>query len=643
MRTLLISLFIFLVCHFTYAQVADRTPVQSLSNSSISYFNGYSVDVETRYTGATAGAKLIACLADAALPTGAICDMRGIASEVSQPVAGGTAPIEIGRNGPQHVIFPDCIAATFASCGFILQTTSTLLPTPSAGTLTCSGSGGTLPVGTGTYFAKLAYYTGDAFSVASAEFSCTSTGVLPGNVSVVLPACIQYSSQVNVYLSTTTGAETLQMSGTCGTTVSFGFTDLIPNQPAAPTTALPLPAIILHNNKSTIYAPMSGQNGFPFFTMGSFVASDLLATTDIGYSGISNIFFDNNANYAIVSAVYDRGAFITSIRDNISVAPGSAATGASYTIAGQYNDVSFYKPNFSCGGANVPTLAITFTPETGGDVEAAGRINIFGGLVNTKGCANTTTPGVVITGRNSSGSTYWTGQPSSTISNVNFFGTSFEMSNTATNAVLATDVSNVGFFGVFGQRGATGGTAFLSIQQSTTITGQTSSVGGFSIIGSPNIFNWVNIVSNGADTDPAASPVVTNVGWTGTYEYGGNVYSKTSSPLTVGKVIANLPSTYDSLSPITTWSHLNFQQITAPVASSCTGGTAAGTDNVFKVTGLSSATTCTVTFNKPLQLGICTGPVSQLNSLPIGITSVSTTAVTFNFASTVTSLYAQCY
>lgn len=632
----------FACCLALNAQIVDRTQVQNLSPTSsvISYLNGYDVDVETHYSGTTAGAKLIACLADATLPVGAICDMRGIVSEVSQPVAGGTAPIEIGRNGPQHVIFPDCIAATFANCGLILQTISTTLPTPSAVTPTCTTGGGTLTGGGTTYFVNLNYYTGDATSTSSTETSCVMTTA--GNLSVVLPAtCPQYTSQVTVNISTTTGTETAQLSGACGTTVSFTATDLYPHSTTAPTSATPLPAIILHNNKSTIYAPMSGQNGFPFYTTGTFVASDMLATTDKGYSSMSNLYFDNNANYAIVSGIYDRGAFVGSLRDHLTVSPGSAATGSTYQIYGQYNDISFYVPHFDCGGT-ASSLAISWAPETGGDVEAGGRINIFGGLVNAQGCASTTSA-VVLTGRSGAGSAtgFWTSQTGS-FTLVNFWGTSFELGSNTPNGILATDFNNVSLLAVFGQRASNGGTAFLNIQQTYTPSGQTSGVAGFSIISSPNISNWTNIVTNGATTDTSDTLVVSGANWEGSYEYGGGIFSKTSGSIPPGKVIANLPTLFDSSSPITLWSHLNLQQTTAPAASSCTGGTAAGTDDSFKITGITSATTCTVTFNTAIKLGICVA-TSQLAADGIGITSVTTTAVVFNIVSGTTTIYAHCF
>lgn len=88
---------------------------------------------------------------------------------------------------------------------------------------------------------------------------------------------------------------------------------------------------------------------------------------------------------------------------------------------------------------------------------------------------------------------------------------------------------------------------------------------------------------------------------------------------------------------------IQFFQTTAPVASSCGGGTVAagGTDNVFKVTGITAATACTITFNIGVHQGVCVGNTST--GIATGPTTATTSLVTFGMAALTGTLYAVCY
>lgn len=88
--------------------------------------------------------------------------------------------------------------------------------------------------------------------------------------------------------------------------------------------------------------------------------------------------------------------------------------------------------------------------------------------------------------------------------------------------------------------------------------------------------------------------------------------------------------------------HANFFQTTPPVASSCGGGTVVtgGTDNVFKVTGITAATACTVTFNAPITAGVCSANTST--GIATGNTA-SSISVTFAMAALTGSLSAVCF
>jgi hypothetical protein len=424
---------------------------------------------------------------------------------------------------------------------------------------------------------------------------------------------------------------------------------LFPHAPPQPTAARPLPSFILHNNKSTFYAPFTGQNGFSFFTVGTASMSDLLATTDNGHSGLWNLYFFNNGNAPITCGIYDRGVYVLSTRSHIGVSPGPAN---SYCIGGQYNDVHLIDLNLGCGDSgSTSALSISWTPETGttnpaqpGDVEGIHGVIFDGGLINTKGCSSTG-PSVAITGRSGAaafGLTSWVNNNGG-ILGVHFKGTTFELN---AQGVVLTDASDV----TFDNDDISGtGTAFLTINQTYTPNLQAYGVGGISIVNSP-ISGWTDAVLNNVSTDPSATVPLNSQPWFGDYLWGGGTYSLTSGAPNNGVVVSDLPQIWGNKAPLISNSaitlnnaHVGFTQTTAPVATTCGGGTATGTDNSFKVTGIASGGTCTVTFNSAIKQGICSAN-SQSASFPVGITSCSTSAVTFNFSSgNVTTLYATAF
>lgn len=91
------------------------------------------------------------------------------------------------------------------------------------------------------------------------------------------------------------------------------------------------------------------------------------------------------------------------------------------------------------------------------------------------------------------------------------------------------------------------------------------------------------------------------------------------------------------------FNHIQFTQTTAPVASSCGGGSVStgSADNAFSVTGITAATSCTITFNTAIQRQVCVGNTST--GIATGPTSISTSAVTFGMAALTGTLYAVCY
>jgi hypothetical protein len=104
--------------------------------------------------------------------------------------------------------------------------TTTTTPTPaeaahshaataptSAATLSAVAGSATLP--TGTYYVKYTYVTDRGETAASAESSLAIT--LGQNLQIVVPALPSHASSINIYISSSTNTETLQVNTTSTT------------------------------------------------------------------------------------------------------------------------------------------------------------------------------------------------------------------------------------------------------------------------------------------------------------------------------------------------------------------------------------------------------------------------------------------
>lgn len=482
-------------------------------------FGTLTVDVETAYSGANAGAKLIACLTDNTLKAGTICDMRGILNEATQPVSLGTAPIEVGRNGAQSVLWPSCIGPTNSFCGAVLNTTSTIPTTPANPTVSCSTASGSWP--SGTYYVYVETAVGDGNSAPNAtEQSCTLASA--GTLSVTGPSsCGPYVSNYNVYISTAsgTGSKTWQGSQACGSSLNFTSSNgLYPVSKAMPTSGNPVPSIIVHNNKSQFYALFSGQNGFPFYTTNTLVASNLLATTDNGYSGIENIFLYNNGGGTVTTGMYDVGNYVQSRRNNINVAAGSVY---SLKVTGEYNDVSWNQPSLGCDGTGNSTLLdIEWAPMNVGDSEGLGRLAFNGITGSSKGCSGNTGNGVNITGRSGNGSATWS-QNSNAVGNISISG-SLEMGASAGNGVYITDASSIDLSNLAITRASSGGTAAININQTYHPTGNVYQAGPVSGGASWSLSGFTDDILNNVSTDTNMTIVGSpSVAYNAPYLWGG--------------------------------------------------------------------------------------------------------------------------
>lgn len=96
-------------------------------------------------------------------------------------------------------------------------------------------------------------------------------------------------------------------------------------------------------------------------------------------------------------------------------------------------------------------------------------------------------------------------------------------------------------------------------------------------------------------------------------------------------------------SSLTVAGHLGWYG-TAPVASTCGSGTVAAgsTDNKGSITGITAATACTLTFNAALPT-LPTCVFSTSTGIAVGISSISTTAVTTTMAALTGTLYYLCF
>jgi hypothetical protein len=511
-------------------------------------FGTLTTDVEVNYSGANAGAKLIACLADNTLAPGTICDMRGILREATQPVSLGTAPIEIGRNGPQSVLWPSCDGPTNSFCGAVVNTSSTTLATPPAPTISCSTTGGNYHSAGVTFFVKVNYRTGDAVSASSSEVSCTLASTTTGSVTVTGPAsCPTYTSEYDVTMSLTTGAETMQMNQACGAAAVFTNQDLFPISSAAPSAATPVPCFILHNNKSQFYSLFTGQTGFPFYTTSGATCTDMLATTDNGYSGISTIFLDDNGGGGhIAHGMADNGVYVGSPRDHITI---NAGTVNGLNIFGQVNDVTYDLLESGCTSNSCDLVNISWWPQTVGDGESLATLNFRGMNISSKANASNTGNGVRITGRPATGSTFWESVASG-VEGINIDGASLEMGASSTNAILATDFTGLNITASKITRASFGGTAAVNINQTWNHSGQPYQSGNVSIDGATHIESFTDVVLNNVSTDPLATIAgVSGVSFDVPYKWGGGTSSLASPDYSYS--VLDQPVVYGAAAPVT--------------------------------------------------------------------------------------------
>jgi hypothetical protein len=554
---------------------------------------GFDIDVDATFTGATPGAKLTACLAavDAgSYPSGSICDMRGMIKE-SQPLNLGPNPIEIGRVKPAWVLWPNSGTAN-------LNTTATYLATPAAPTVSTSTSG-SLPAG--SYYIKINYRTGDGVSASSAEVSTTLTSA--GSFTVTGPAtCPQYTSAYDVTASSTSGGELLQGNVICGTSFTKN-TALFIASPAAPTVATPLPGIILHNNKSGMYADFGAASMYQIQSGGATV-SDLVATTGNGYSSMRHLFFYNNLGSA-QTTFYDVGAYINSVRDHLQIE--STVNGIVYKITGQFNDVDFQSLSLACfsPATNCSLLGIYSGFGNSGDNEGIHSLNFNdGAFVASTG--NNIAPAVIIQGKSSAGLA-----PGSAISGgintINFNGTSLELGAQPVG-VQVTDTYGVQFNGINATKVSTGGT-FATLTSTGTYGSTAPTAGYLALMNQSYVSGFANIAQN--NITGVTTPMSTTSPFVNDFRYygGANAHAGYSAQWT------SVPVALDSASPISTLSTISASPSTPAVVT--TTATFIGTT----ISGSNSVTTAAL----PADGSLVAGEYLAGGGIPADATIVSVT------------------
>jgi hypothetical protein len=266
--------------------------------------------------------------------------------------------------------------------------------------------------------------------------------------------------------------------------------------------ATPLPAIILHENHSSLYALSGSQGGLKILADG--VMSDMFATAGNGYSTLQHVFFYNrSAVGSIYNTCYDVGAYAGSVRNhvlcygNTSPAATSGHTESGLYITGQYNDVDWYDPNITCPSRATQCVALTIqgAPMTAGDTESIHAVNFWGGLISTM----QRTPAMVIAGRPAVGpyvsgpiTTYFP----SAVYGINFKGTSFELGIQNPCGISLTDVSQVIFDGspIVGTARTTGSAICL---HATASNGGIPNSYGISITPGTGLTGWwAGLVAN---------------------------------------------------------------------------------------------------------------------------------------------------
>ena len=123
-----------------------------------------------------------------------------------------------------------------------------------------------------------------------------------------------------------------------------------------------------------------------------------------------------------------------------------------------------------------------------------------------------------------------------------------------------------------------------------------------------------------------------------------NLYSWGSGTSIAGGYIFNCLSSDASINrpcfSILPGGDVAFTNTTIPVVSSCGGGTITGNDNSFQVTGISAATSCTITFASALSQGFCNfnGAIGTVTT-PSG---AHTTSITVGISSSETGITGFC-
>ena len=369
------------------------------------------------------------------------------------------------------------------------------------------------------------------------------------------------------------------------------------------------------------------------------------ATTYYGEFGMDSSTFAGSGSFALPSAVYldsKNGdlALGTLTSNAIHFVVNNGATDAmTITSAGVVNIVGA-STGLQLGGINgisLPSsdstagasISIGSSALSGQTVSAAYQNTAIGyqsmaGVMTTAAVQNTAV-GYIALNALTSGTLNTSVGRSSGLTLTSGGGNTFVGQNAGRSVTIASNNTIVGIGAGFSPNGPIGGanTILGAFVASTTLGS-----------GSGNILIGTNV---GVDVQTAAASNTLNIG---NLIYGTNLSTSGTAPQGSAAIGTSAPATNTVL---TLGGHLGFYQAAVPVVSACGGGTAAAssTDNKGQITGITAATACTITFGSTMP----TAPACSFSTstgIAVGISAISTAAVTTSMAALTGSLYYIC-
>lgn len=299
------------------------------SNSDLTVYAALPFDI-CSFPGAAFGDKIVNANAAAIAAGGGVLSSQCIEGQQTQTT--GTQVIEIGS--PTVRVFLKLASTASLS----VTQTGNNLSTPAATSVSTSTAASGL--GAATYYVKIAYYNG-GLSAASSEMTATLSST--GYLTVTSPPSIAHSYSYNVYVSTSSGAETWQANCLIGQSCNVGQNypfALYQGFPSAPTVATGSPAFMIHGGSGSGIICDNPSVGCALKTASTMNVSDVIETEDeFGSPTLKNIFINSNTGSpgtVTDSTIRIQSAFNETQVDGIY---GYCIAGVPFFTLGQSNDL----------------------------------------------------------------------------------------------------------------------------------------------------------------------------------------------------------------------------------------------------------------------------------------------------------------